>query len=70
MSNDVRQVILNRIEKIDSDIDSIKTDISGLKVAQDKIEPNLSWIKIFLSIVFAMIIFLLGVSIRVLMVMP
>ncbi|MGL5941914.1 MAG: hypothetical protein ACRC2S_16365 [Waterburya sp.] len=70
MTNDTNQLILNSLNEIKADIKELNKSNTEIKVSIGKIETSLNWIKILFPLTFALIIFLLGVLIKVIMAMP
>ena len=53
------------IKEIKSDIKEVKSDINDIKVKQENFATNIAWIKVLFPLAFAVIVFLLGVLIKI-----
>ena len=56
--------LIAKVEEIKQDSKAIKDDISNIKVKQENLSVNISWIKVLFPVAFALIIFLLGILIK------
>ena len=70
MAKNNEQLLLNSLNEIKADFKEIKSDIGQIKVDIAKTQTNLAWIKVLFPLTFTVIIFLLGVLIRIISLMP
>ncbi len=53
------------VKEIKSDFKEVKSDINDIKVKQENLATNIAWIKVLFPLAFGLIVFLLGVLIKI-----
>lgn len=58
------QSLIEKIDEIRADVKAMREDINEIKIKQENLTVNIAWIKVLFPVAFALIIFLLGVLIK------